>query len=965
MRDEFSFKSIKLRSISEFPDELIDDKNLQPPYSFPPSEFSLNPNNEFSNSLTHLKMETAIAENSENNKTAKNSEFEKKESKESKVKKNVYEYFTKNKILNKNDFDSFLSYIGLREIWSKKDEQNILWDTITEKAEDKNNVNYGNVLAGICNLFEESDDNCENKDKNENLEVINEINENCIDEYLQKINDNNKLLFDIKFINEIFLNNNEMKINISDVMNEIKEKYRFININNNDLETYLKNLSNNNISNNNTYELNKELVNYVNTVIKIKPNDNNNSIITNSIKSINIQTNNIINSKEKIICQLNKIDNIISDILKTIITFNSNKNLLNLFQNYYENIIINEKKYLYNELLSNNINNKIPRKMTDSLSENNLNFQKRNKILLVPNDENDYLKQQIQNLKERNEYLQKEITELKSKFESKSCKKLVKVNSYNKNNINNNSTNNIKYKRNSTAANDRNFLMNNIINYNLKKNNLSNTSYNSSNNNIINTSDSNNRFSYDNNESNNISNRFFNKSSSNGINDYISNDDLTYSRLDLFSTNGNNTINGKFMLDSSALGNVESSNNFSINDSGNYTPTLSPKDDSLLEKFSPINEKILDQEYNNSINSKKSIVKNMNERKNNSSKFYNIVNNKMSFGISNNLITDNIMNNKTNINSININNSNNNNNISTNNNTLAPVDESFSVFPLNYFADFEYLFFKKNIKKLFMHNNEKVNSNEIYSDRINYMLNNTKKKSGMVLITSQCLYILNDIDIESDDQTEIGISLRISHKLLESITISDKYFNYLLLNFNEGTFIIIETYRRVFLLNYLKILFNIYKHQKLIVYYSNCFDIAVKNKKIEKFEIKKNKNFLITPNFEISLKFGFLLKYKENFFSGSFYKKFIVLSDIGLLEFSKNTDNVPKMIIPIIGSLVKYTFMKDFDLYCFRIKTPDDKSYIFGSKNKKEIMDWIEELVTYKEEYKKKMKIVTEDFICL
>ena len=75
-------------------------------------------------------------------------------------------------------------------------------------------------------------------------------------------------------------------------------------------------------------------MNYVNTVIKIKPYDNNNSIITNSIKSINIQTNNIINSKEKIIGQLNKIDNIISDILKTIITFNSNKNLLNLFQNF-------------------------------------------------------------------------------------------------------------------------------------------------------------------------------------------------------------------------------------------------------------------------------------------------------------------------------------------------------------------------------------------------------------------------------------------------------------------------------------------------------------------------------------------------------------------------------------------------------------------------------------------------------
>ena len=493
------------------------------------------------------------------------------------------------------------------------------------------------------------------------------------------------------------------------------------------------------------------------------------------------------------------------------------------------------------------------------------------------------------------------------------------------------------------------------------KNNLSNTSNNSSNNNLINISDSNNRFSDDNNESNNISNRF-NKTRSIMTNDMMSNEDLTNSRIDLFSINGNNTMNGKFMLDSSALGNIESSNNFSINDSGHYTPTLSPKDDSLFEKFSPINERLLDQEYNNVINvinvnknNNKSINQSIVERKNSAIKYYNILNNKMSFGISNNLIS---------INNIN------NNNVSMNQNnnsskSLIAINESLSVFPLNYFSDFEYISSMKKIKLLLMHNNEKVQSNEIYSDSISYMLNNTKKKSGTLLITSQCFYILKDVDVENDDPNEIGISLRISHKLLKSITVSNKFFNLLLLDFNEGTYIIIETYRRIFLLNYLKNLFNIYKYQKLIVYYSNFFDITVKKNKSQKYEIKKNKNFLITPNFETSIKYGFLLKYKENFFSGSFYKKFVVLSDIGLIEFSKSPDIIPKIIIPIVGSIVKYLAMKDYNLYCFRIRTPDDKTYIFGSKNKKEIFDWIEELVRYKKRYKKRMNIATEDFLYL
>ena len=54
MRDEFSFKSIKLRSISEFPDEVNDDKT--PLSSFPSqqSEFSLEQPSELEKSLSHM-----------------------------------------------------------------------------------------------------------------------------------------------------------------------------------------------------------------------------------------------------------------------------------------------------------------------------------------------------------------------------------------------------------------------------------------------------------------------------------------------------------------------------------------------------------------------------------------------------------------------------------------------------------------------------------------------------------------------------------------------------------------------------------------------------------------------------------------------------------------------------------------------------------------------------------------------
>ena len=114
---------------------------------------------------------------------------------------------------------------------------------------------------------------------------------------------------------------------------------------------------------------------------------------------------------------------------------------------------------------------------------------------------------------------------------------------------------------------------------------------------------------------------------------------------------------------------------------------------------------------------------------------------------------------------------------------------------------------------------------------------------------------------------------------------------------------------------------------------------------------KKNKNFGYTPNFEDAQKFGTLLKFQENFFTSKFHERLVVLSNVGLMYFEEN-EKCPKGIIPIIGTTVKFlNALGNEKLYCFELKTTNEESYIFASKIKKEIFDWIQEFSIIKKKY--------------
>ena len=1011
MRDEFSFSSLKIKSdvSEEKQDGNLDSKKL-----------------------------TAA------NKSPNNNVNDKSTSKKEEVNSKIKEYFKKKNQLLKEDFDSFLDFIGLKDIWSNEEEQKVLWESIINKAKDKDNIDYEATLEGICELFEDEEDDL-NDIKNENIDFnfneknnendsdlfddLNINNEKCIDEYLNSIKNNKRLVYGIKFLNEIFLkkfiinnninnknnmtnsintnkiNYNEMEnginndidksnninieeeiemaqltnkfnktifVNIDDILNEIKEKYRFIMVNKEELINYFNNLVKINIygsrksisscyiiiksDKSQEYTLDKELLTYVNTMLKkstlkeekekqsVENIDKNEKIINNGGEE---ECDN-----EQIIERLKQLDDAISDIFDYI-NVNGDKEFNNLLKMFNSNYIIGQKNHLYNKLdeiiKESKINEKSKLNETESqLNINQINNSTNNssqsQIIMVPKDENDYLKQQIKNLKERNEYLLKENNDLKMNL-SKDKNEITLKNSNIKINKLNLPKNEIYYSSENSNLNSKNFISsrdekyfrnktlgdeNNIFNMLNQKNNPNVPFCHTNRNPLISLNL--NKLNKGNNGNNNPNPSLSNETNNgkllnlgNKTNSFVdyNGEELTNSKIDLFSINGTNNIKDNFLLETTELGNEPS------------TPTLTPR--SIFFDNKDDNSFCLGDDNNMRLGSKISGILSSREDYNNSKENNSDTNNKMinfnkkkkmSFGKSGEVYK----------------------NEGKDNNSNDYIENM-------YRYDFKYLSLSKKINKLLLHNNENLNSYEIFSDQVNYILNGEKKQKGVLLITSQCFYIL-------DDSTEMNCILRISHQLLSSLSIMKNNFNHLLIQFNEGSFIIIEIFSRIHLLNYLKELYYDYNYKKINIIFCDSFIIKLKNNVVYTYELKKKKDIILTPNFENAQKMGVLYKYQENFFSAYFDEKIVVLSSIGLNVFDKNSFNKPIIIIPIIGSAIKSMVANDKKkLYCFKIKTMDNETFIFGSNKNKEINDWMKELNAYKFLYDSRMNNIIDDFV--
>ena len=236
------------------------------------------------------------------------------------------------------------------------------------------------------------------------------------------------------------------------------------------------------------------------------------------------------------------------------------------------------------------------------------------------------------------------------------------------------------------------------------------------------------------------------------------------------------------------------------------------------------------------------------------------------------------------------------------------------------------------------------------TDEIYILTNNAlKKQKAILVISASFFYFLKD-------NTQMTCIYKLNNKSLKSISISSRNCNLIILSFEKNEDIIIETYRRIEILRFIKENINI-KNIKI--------NISHNFKKNGDNELKKTKIFNFTPNFENAQKIGILCKYQENFFCSTFQEKFVVLCCLGLMYFDEN-EKAPKVIIPIIGTNIKFLsfqVQENEKLYCFQLKTINDEAYIFGSKIKKEIFDWIHEFSLIKKKYFLKLKEIEPNIV--
>lgn len=926
----------------------------------------------------------------------------KENSKENKVKLKLKEYFTKNEKLFHENFNTFLEFIGLSDIWSTEKEQNILWESIKAKATDKENIDYDAASSAISTFLDE-DDNCEINDifddniDNINIKDINldnsdlnlfgitsnkdnkdnknkKVNENgkSIDEFLNSLNDKQDNLYYIRFINEIFFNNfnitnfdcvhedgrgnnEKIIINYNEIQNKIKNEYNFINISDEVLKNYLNIIKvteskiedKNEINKNKEYFfLNKNLIKYVNAMIDLKIGENNKN--NNNLKAS--EKPNIINSIELNLEKLISSDKNIISCISGAISLNSNSDFLKIAKFYIENYITNFRKSVYEEIKAKELEyqqkisqiNSTTSNSCKKLNEEMKNFLKKNSKLIQLNKNKSSNK--MLNL---NEIMEKD--ENSSYATLRSSLSMPRKNSKISQNIAVPNKNKLNMPQKST---DNLLILKSETYMDKAKSRLKLMQQNK-----------------------NITG--LNKSIFSSVDGYVNNEDVTNSRIDLFSNKGNMNKD-QFLLDTTGLyteiledddkttNNNKNKNNLRLINK-NEISNKNEKDprksyNNIMDIFSENNDfdydEIDDNFYNGKIHSSNNFFvkkKTMDDNYINSSDFFlgedeNLKNSDLNIYQSLKSI-DNCYN--------------------TfaygplNSRSMSKIGQIYGLEDNNYinmnraiknFYDYKYLSNSNKVKKILALNNEKINLHEFFTEEINSYFSKSKKEKFVLIITSHSFYFLKADSLEC--------VFRTSLKLLESMTISSNNFNLLLVSFKGGKDIIIESLQRVQILIFIKrVLLKRNLDNQVKISSSNKFCIRKSNGKKETILTFKNKMFNLTPNFENAQKVGLLMKYQDSMFSARFNEKLVALCSIGLIYFSDNS-KTPKEIIPLIGTAIKPIIVVQGSdkIYCLKFTTINEEKYIFGSLIKRELLDWKKEISYFIKMYNIQMKSINPNF---
>ena len=876
--------------------------------------------------------------------------FKKKDSKQTKVTLLIKDYFKNNTLLTKDKFDDFLKFIDLKTIWRTRQEQEILWNSIISYSNNKTSINYDAALKGIMDLFKSDDEDKKNINVNLKENFSKEDDNETFDKYLKNLNGIQEL-YDIQFINYIFLDKNNMYINsnsIDNIINDIKSKYKFITISERDIKAYFNCFKSNII--------NKDLINNINTSIenlieqnkinsKFKNFKRNSRIISFSSSSNDINSNKNINSyslnHSELFDKLLALDKNILDIIESLIYFYKNNNILELFQKYIQNYLNFTKNKIYDNLkflIENDDIRKMSEESNNNIDNNIDNNNSKIQKIVIKKEVKVEKSSNLINIRNR---------KVKFSIEYDDNKNDNNNDNDNKNNNNYNINNSINNNNDDNDNNDEPILRKNLL---YKKGKYINNNKN----------DDQEIFSPNNKLKKNIS--YTNLNKLNKINDLeiepfhhkkkISsrNINLTESKYAMTQRDEDSNSfnegsiedlteftfndNDKLLLQTANMDNLEDDDNNNLPDKG--TPTLNSIDnkdlyDYYYEDYYNDNNSNKKEENNNKENQNLLNCQNPNdftfgkEEKNNNNG--NTIKIKLSGDIDSG--EPNYMN---------------------KNDLLSLSNQNNKKFIKIGYFDFKYLYKNKYLKKLFNQYNDKLNPMKLLSDEIYVVSNNVQKKQkGILVISGSYIYLLKS-------NSKLDYISKINIKLLNAISISSRNCNLIIFNFEKNPDIIIETYRRIEILKFIKDILN---EKTVKINISHNYS----KKKPGEIDSKIAKIIAFTPNYENAQKFGTLYKYQDNFFSAKFQEKFVVLCCLGLMYFDEN-EKTPKAIIPIIGTTIKFvTVQWPEKYYCFQLKTINEDNYIFGSKAKIEIFDWIREFSLVKKKYFSKLKDIEPNLV--
>ena len=235
-------------------------------------------------------------------------------------------------------------------------------------------------------------------------------------------------------------------------------------------------------------------------------------------------------------------------------------------------------------------------------------------------------------------------------------------------------------------------------------------------------------------------------------------------------------------------------------------------------------------------------------------------------------------------------------------------------------------------------------TNELdYLDDVNLIEGKKYKKTKVILNISNNMFWIQ--------KSQNGIfDLRYPLNDINKIHIAETNENILAIEFsknNQETFII-ETFRRMTLLNYLKMkLFQINNNKNYFVS-GDTFNLKKNN---ESSLILINNVLKFSPNFEGAEKFGYLYRLHSSLKVKKFVLRLVILTNIGILIFDDPL-NKPEKFIPLINIQItdKIGLEKPSS---FELISSNKESNIFGADNEDYINGWKKAIMGIHNKYAK------------